>query len=329
MFSTKTLGCLLLLSSLATACGEGSIESGPFGSACYLNDNGDNQPLLNSFNGKILAGGTASLNLGDCIDIESGLTIRSAHVDDESIFTIETSEDEIKVTSLGAGTAVLTVSRTEAEDVSFNLSAVESDHIVAVDFGQSAALVNHTSFTTSLQFFANDDFLAGGKYLMSNRLGGGGIEVNQSDLTSIKLQANELGSHTVNLESTELSVDVIEQSSAVISTMALLGDSTPINSSNMVFVDFATESGLSVKSIGELTSPSVTSSDESVCRPSFNENSLQTILVEAIGVGTCELSIHFDQFSTTHTLNFTEAVEETHTDEAQNENIHDGDLNDQ
>ena len=315
MFTMKNLLCLVLLSSMITACGEGSIESNLFGSKCYLNDNGDNQPILNTFNGEIVAGGVASLNLGGCVDVESGLTISSARIDDESLFTIETTDDEIQLTSLNAGATILTVSREGEEDVSFNIEALEANQTIPNEFGVTAALVKGTRFTSSLQFFVDDIFLAGGKYLMTNRVGSDGVSIDQTTPTTITLGANELGSHTINLESTELTVEVIEQSEAIISTMTLLGDSQPLNFNNVVLINFTSPSGLDVKSIGELTTPNVTSSDESICLPSFNENSLQTIFVEGLSTGTCELTISFDQFSTTHTLTFTEAVEETPADQ--------------
>lgn len=311
MFTLKKIISLALIISMVTACGEGSLESDELGlaSECYLNDNGDNQPLLNTFSGKIVAGGVASLSLGSCVNPEEGITLSAVSVDDESMITAEISDDTILLTSQRVGEVTLTVSREGADNVSFKVKAVEATEI-KTDVDQSGAMALDSSFKSRLQFFAGDTFLAGGRELTLREDDELGVRVEQLSPTQIKLTAEELGSHSVELESAELTIEVIEQHEAIPHVVSLLGDSIPISSDNVLNIGFNSPSELPVYAIGELRSPSVISTDESVCTATFSEDSNQVIFVDGLSVGECELTVSFEDFSITHTLAFTEAVEE-------------------
>lgn len=168
----------------------------------------------------------------------------------------------------------------------------------------------NSSFKSRLQFFAGDTFLVGGKELALQEDNELGVRVEQLSPTQIKFTTEELGSHSVEIESDEQMIEVIEQRKAIPSAVFLLGDSIPVSSDSVLRVEFTSPSDQPVYSIGELRSPSVTSADESVCTATFSEDSNQIIFVDGLSVDEYELTASFDDFSITHTLTFTEAVEE-------------------
>ena len=298
---TAIVGSGLLLSG---CFGTGSNEGGFF-SECYLNHADDNVPFLESFNGKLAAGGVATLSLGACTEEAELVEVR---FDEGAAMSAEIVDGNIQITAQEAGEARLYVTRRGEDEISFDLEAVTATK-VRLD-PESFGMVVGTQYESAIQLYDGDEFLAGGMNLPESAIGGEGVSIEQISPTRVKLDALTTGEYTRDLGLSPVNVKVVEVSQVKLDAQAVAGSD---EASALVLCQFQDENDAIVVSVPSVQMPTVSTNDESICRATAADNQNGDSLnllgvcasVERTGAGDCELTISFGEIESTLTVDFT------------------------
>jgi hypothetical protein len=299
MSHIKQLIQFSILSALLFACGEGSIETGEFGSTCYLNDLSLNQPFLNTFSGKVATGTLTSLSLGECSDVAGEAQLVEAQSSNEEILTVTIVENNLQLSALSEGIAVLTISREGGDDVTFEIESRQANQVKITDSINNKSMVLGSSYETFVQYYHGDEFLSGYQSWAEQAVTSEGITIEDIAPAQIKITASGIGDQTFELGDGSIAVSVVDLTELSLSLETLISSAEGA----LVSILLADQSDREVISVTDDFVPEIIVSDDSMCVAQAAESST-VINVESNGAEECELTVKFNEQSVSHTVQF-------------------------
>ena len=310
MLRLKQLVFTLLLSSLTLACGQGSLQRGGFlglGSLCYL-DAYESHGAFVSFDGHVGLDSVADLRFSSCEDVTGDAVPTAVQVDDPSVLSAEivtrmtesidpeanesmsVETQVVRVTAHSVGTAVITISRANADEVSFEIFVKEPNTVQFVDAINNKSIVLGASFSTFVKMRANNTALLGAKNWSEAISASAGLEVTADDTNGVTITAQELGAQSVELAGMSNAISVIELSSVQMSLNRFLSGPEAA----VYLLDLHDQDGQKVLAAGEAFMPSYTFEEGSACTL-LSMSDAQNVWIASNGAESCMLTVTFGE----------------------------------
>jgi hypothetical protein len=269
-----------------------------------------------SFDGHVGLDSVADLSFSSCDDVEGDAVPTAVQVDDPSILSAEivtrmtesiaTETDEVmsvetqvvRVTAHAVGTAVITISRANADEVSFEIYVKEPNTVQFVDAINNKSIVVGASFSTFVKMSADETALLGAKNWSEAISSSAGLDVIANDTNGVTITAQELGAQNVELAGLSHAISVIELSSV---QMSLIWASKDSNLA-VYLLNLHDQDGQKVLAAGEAFTPSYTFEEGSAC--TNRSSDAQGIWIDSNGAESCTLTVTFGEQVLTEEVTF-------------------------